>query len=173
MDGYAIQAAMRGDPHAAGVFSGVFAADTLPRTLGDKPAFIVANGQCSHMEGDHWVAIVVDSAGRGEYFDSYGRPPIVKSHRQFLNRNCARWTYNDACLQSIGSDVCGQYCVAYLLHRAHHFTLQDFIKDYFSEDTEKNDRIVTNLYNQHVKCMRHCHDYPPLRSNQTCCARKI
>jgi len=170
MDGYTIQRILLGEPHTKKIFVGVYAADTLPRRLGRAPALLVANTHCSHLPGEHWVAFYIDCHRRGEYFDSYGRPPVVKSHRDFLQRNCTTWKFNTMCLQSVGSTVCGHYSVTYLLHRAHNFTLVEFVNDFFSGDTEKNDCIVLDLLKNYTKRSKYCHNYPPV--NETCCARR-
>jgi len=54
-------------------FDGVFAADRLP----NDPCLLVCNTDPSYRLGEHCVAIYVDDEGRyGEYFDSFGRPPV-------------------------------------------------------------------------------------------------
>ena len=168
MDGYAIQAMLQGDPHAEPVYKGVFAADTLPRRIEKYPAILVANTDCSHLPGTHWVAMAIDCHGRGIFFDSYGRSPTVPSHRQFMQRNCTTWKSSPARLQSIGTTVCGHYCVTFLLHWAHRFTLHNFL-DFFTSDTEKNDRTVVELMKSYTRRgKKYCHDFPAV--NQSCCA---
>jgi len=54
-------------------FDGVFAADRLP----NEPRLLVCNIDPSYRPGEYWVVIYVDDKGRyGEYFDSFGRPPL-------------------------------------------------------------------------------------------------
>ena len=43
---------------------------------------------------------------RGEYFCSYGLPPL---HAAFTNKHCSECTHNTKILQSPLSNVCGQY----------------------------------------------------------------
>jgi hypothetical protein len=57
---------VRGDDACCGIFQGVFSAGTLP----EKPRLLVGNTDPSDKSGNHWVTIFVDSAGRGDYFDS-------------------------------------------------------------------------------------------------------
>jgi hypothetical protein len=54
-----------------GVFQGVFSANTLLQ----QPRPLVCNTDESTKLGQHWIAIYVDTNGRGEYFDSFGREP--------------------------------------------------------------------------------------------------
>ena len=56
------------------VFMGVFPSDKLPRFI-PRPALFVCNTDASHLPGQHWIAIFVDSDGRGEFMDSFGREP--------------------------------------------------------------------------------------------------
>lgn len=86
MDGLTLAALMKKDKHVSPLFEGVFAADTLPRTLHKRPALIICNTDPIALPGQHWVACYVDKDGHGEYWDSYGGKPFVKQHRAFLNR---------------------------------------------------------------------------------------
>ena len=169
--GYEIHAVMSGDTHSARHYIGTFAADTLPR-YAPRPSLIVMNNLASHTAGEHWLAATIDAQGRGEFFDSYGRPPLVKNHREFMNRNCTRWDYNETCLQSIGSDVCGQYCVMYLLHRAHGINLSDYVQSYFSNDTIKNDEIVSAMFERYTVKNPLCETLSLSCHNQKCYPRR-
>ena len=62
--------------------------------------------------GEHWIALYLDADGRGDYFCSYGLPPRHAAFRTFMNKHCSEWTHNSKRLQSLLSNVCGQYCVA-------------------------------------------------------------
>jgi len=52
-------------------FQGVYSIDTLP----PKPKLLVCNTDPSTKPGRHWISIYVSEDERGEYFDSFGRPP--------------------------------------------------------------------------------------------------
>lgn len=172
MNGYAIESAMRSDAHVKTQYIGTFAADTLPRHVHALPALLIVNNQKNTQEGEHWLAIAIDNKRHGIFFDTYGRAPFVRSHRNFLNRNCTRWTYNTKCLQSIGTDVCGQYCITFLMHQAHGVRLKDFLKTYFTDDTLANDITVSELFDHYTKCTKLCEDFASSVSNQKACARK-
>lgn len=171
MNGYEIHAFMRNDPHTARHYIGTFAADTLPR-YAPHPSFLVMNNLPSYTPGEHWLAAVLDEHGHGQYFDSYGRSPVVKEHRDFMNRNCTRWNYNETCLQSYGSDVCGHHCLMYLLHRAHGITLTDYIQSYFSHDVQKNDEIVSVMFQRYTKKNPLCEFLSLSCHKQKCFPRK-
>ena len=171
MDGLTLDALMRKDRHVAPLFEGVYAADTLPHRLHKKPALIIANTDPISKPGQHWIAIYVDEHGVGEYFDSYGMPPIVRQHRTFLNKICKQWTINTKSLQAIDSNVCGQYCVLYLIHKAHGYSLHSFIKKLFTSNPQKNDHTVRTLfkrmYGHSCTCV-----LPSDAHTQTSCERK-
>ena len=89
------------------VFMGVFLSDKLPRFI-TKPTLLVCNTDVSYLPGEHWIAIFIDSNGRGEFFDSFGREP-GEPFFSFMNEQCRFWIYNDRQLQSVISSVCGHY----------------------------------------------------------------
>lgn len=173
MNGYEIESAIRADRHVAAQYHGTYAADTLPRHISKLPALLVVNSRPNNHPGEHWLAIAIDKDAVGEYFDSYGRPPVVKSHEDFLHRNCRRWRYNHTLLQDIGSDVCGQYCVTYLIHKAHHISAADFVKAYFSKDCQKNDCIVEAMFKRYSKRTKLCQDLLLTCNKQKCCPRRV
>ena len=76
-------------------FDGVFSADNLP----EEPRLLVVNTDPASQPGRHWVCICVEN-GRGEYFDSFGLPPIAHFER-YLNKHCSLWTFNQRQLQSV------------------------------------------------------------------------
>ena len=90
---------------------GVYAADTIPTTF-KRPAAFIANTDEQHKPGTHWICFYIPKSGRIEYFDSYGFPPIVDGHIDFLKRQ--RFKYNKLGIQTLTSNVCG-HCV-FLAH---------------------------------------------------------
>ena len=124
-------------------FSGVYASDQLPSRC-DPPVALVANLDPSRREGSHWVAIYIDEDGVGDYFDSYGLRPGDGNFVRFFQRNCTRWSWNQNDLQSLGSSVCGHYCIWFLGRRAEGYTMQDICNE-FTTDTRKNDAYVRKM----------------------------
>jgi len=117
-------------------FQGVFSVDTLP----PRPRLLVCNTEPSSKSGEHWIAINVDErTGRGEYFDSFGRPP-PGVFRDYLNRHCIAWIYNRKQLQSVVSSFCGYYCCFYCLCK-YKLDLPKIVAC-FTNDTGFNDYIV-------------------------------
>jgi len=171
MDGLTIESLMRKDNHVSPLFEGVFASDTLPRRLHKKPALLIANTDPISKPGQHWVAFYIGKHGEGEFWDSYGLPPLVSQHKTFLNRLCKKWTYNHMSLQALDSQVCGEYCVLYLVHRAHGYTLHSFLKKYFGSQREKNDQTVRQLFKRMFGHKKNC-VLPSHKPVQTASTRK-
>ena len=88
--------------------------DGLPTMIDAFPFAFVCNTHDGDKPGQHWIALYVDADRRGEYFCSYGLPPLHGAFRVFLNEHCSEWSHNAKRLQSPLSNVCGQYCIAYL-----------------------------------------------------------
>jgi hypothetical protein len=119
-----------------GIFQGVYSIDTLP----DEPRLLVCNTDPARKPGRHWVAIYVDSRGRGEFFDSFGRKPF-DLFQNYMNEHCVDWTFNAKQLQSVVSDYCGFYCCFYCMLRCRGFDLTRIV-NLFTKDTGFNDSIV-------------------------------
>lgn len=131
-----IERFLQADTICRGVFQGVFSADTLPR----KPRLLVCNTDESSKPGLHWIAIHVDTYGRGEYFDSFGRAP-EKHFEDYMNKNCIRWTFNRKQLQSIISSFCGYYCCMFCMLSCRRVDMTNIVK-MFTTDTAFNDSIA-------------------------------
>jgi len=117
-------------------FQGVFSVDTLP----SHPRLLVCNTEPSSKPGEHWIAIYVDErTGRGEYFDSFGRPPRG-DFEDYMNRHCTAWIYNRKQLQSVVSSFCGYYCCFYCMCK-YKLDLPKIVAC-FTNDTGFNDYIV-------------------------------
>lgn len=137
MDTRDIERFINRDRVCRATFQGVFSSDTLPR----NPRLLICNTDPSSEPGQHWIAIHVDEYGRGEYFDSFGRPPSF-NFRRYMDTHCGhRWTYNKRQLQSIISSFCGYYCCFYCLLRSRGVNMNRML-NHFTNDTAFNDFIV-------------------------------
>lgn len=172
MDGLTIESIMRHDPHTAHMFEGVFAADTLPRRPHRNPALIVVNTDPIAKPGSHWQAIHIDEHGKGEFFCSYGLPPFIHHHRKFLDRVCKIWHYNPISLQAFDSTVCGHYCLLYLIHKAHGYSLSNFVNMYFDGNEEKNDAVVKYIVDRYTRDHTFCEDFIVNSNMQSCTQRR-
>ena len=141
MDTTRIERLLQRDPYTRDVFVGVYALDRLPRRIKQHPSAYVCNTHPHTEDGEHWVVIYVDESGQGEYFDSYGLPPLHKRFLNFLNAHCTSWTFNDKQLQGLTSHVCGHYCVFYLLQRCRGQSMNTIVH-MFGKIVEDNDVLV-------------------------------
>lgn len=171
MDGNTLEIVLRKDPHASPLFEGVFASDTLPRKIHKKPALLIVNTDPIAKPGAHWQALYIGCDGRGEHFCSYGLGPYVPSIRKFMDRHCKIWNKNTTDLQGIDSDVCGQYCVMYLLYKAHGYTLKDFLSR-FSDNCTANDDFVNRMFHRYTKNVMLCDEMPVKKYQRSCQKRK-
>nr|CAD7398462.1 unnamed protein product [Timema poppensis] len=127
MDTHTIRRALKTNLWFLSVQSGVFPADQLPARIA-RPAALVINNTDPHTKsGMHWVAIVIDKNGVGEYFDSYGFPRLINSHLAFIRKNTFRTSHSTLQLQSIALDVCGHYCLMHLLYHAQIIPMKTFL----------------------------------------------
>ena len=127
-------------------FTGVYSRDTLPERI-SLPMGVIINTDESNKPGEHWVAIHIDESGIGEYFDSYGLPPMHREFWEFLLEHApGGFFYNNIPLQCSVCVTCGEFCVAYLKLRLRGHTYCDFIS-LFSRNTLKNDSLVKRYFN--------------------------
>jgi hypothetical protein len=118
------------------LFLGVYSSDQLPT---HRHGLFISNTDPSHLPGTHWVAIYTDGE-RGEYFDSFGRPP-TKTFKDYMNSRCRHWTFNDKQLQSVASYFCGHYCIYFCVLRSFNINMRRIVNN-FTNDTGFNDVLV-------------------------------
>ncbi len=135
-------------------FCGVFPSNKLPQTVDRYPCGFVANTDPSNKLGTHWVVFYFPTEEKGEFFDSYGQAPNFyrDSFGDFLNKHCNEWDFSNRKLQSAWSDVCGQYCIFYLSHRARGYSMRQIVQ-LFNDNTMLNDAKVSKFVNNHFKVM--------------------
>ena len=128
--------------HVSG-FKGVYPCDLLPTEARGLAGFIV-NTDPHYMEGAHWVAVLILQDGKGEYFDSFGRPPQIEIDR-FLMRNCPKgYSIVTVPLQSRSQDstVCGNYTLLYLAMRLKGYSTHSFLSLFTRHNTQINDALI-------------------------------
>lgn len=145
-----ILTALKNDPVTANKFCGVFPSDQLPEHIETFPCGIVANTDPSGEPGTHWITFYLSSRHKAEFFDSFGKPPEYyhKSFKHFLDDYDLN--FNNRKLQSIWTDVCGQYCMFYLSHRARGHSMSKIV-NMFSNNTMSNDSKVFKFVSKHFK----------------------
>ena len=109
-------------------FLGVFASDrlpSLPAIRAFSPCCYVANTEQTGWGGAHWVAFFHPTAGKLEFFDSFGKLP--KEFGYDIPRSI-QIQQNKIQVQGRRSEVCGQLCVYFLYHRSHGTPTQSIIR---------------------------------------------
>ena len=114
----------------------------------EKPVFpstYVINSDPSNEPGEHWIAVYFDKRGGGEYFDSYGLAPAFVGLESYMDTySLAGWIYKRKTLQALFSNVCGHYCVYYILFHCCGVLLHVIVSDFTSNLTE-NDRSISHF----------------------------
>lgn len=106
---------------------------------------IVVNTDPDYLPGEHWTAIYITDSGVGYFFDSFGRSPQIEIMR-FIKRNTRLWFYNTRVIQDVFSDVCGKYCVLFLLNFMFNNSTHSFLR-LFTKDCKNNDLVCKRLFN--------------------------
>jgi hypothetical protein len=114
-------------------FNGIFARDDIPKAL--KKGCYILNYDSERGEGTHWCAIRMETPKTGEYFSSFGDPPL----KYFYDKKM-KMTYNDVQNQSFESSMCGQFCVIYLLLRQNGASMEDICVKLFRHNNEAERR---------------------------------
>jgi hypothetical protein len=126
-------------------FKGVFPCDQLPYDA-NLPINIIANTDPANLPGEHWICISIKKNGRGQYFDSFGLPPLKEEFFNFLERKCTKgWSYNKVALQNLNSQTCGHYCVLYVIFKCQDLSYKNFISK-FNSNTLENDKRMLAIF---------------------------
>jgi len=126
-------------------FQGVYPVDLLPSTL-IKPSIILINLNKHYMPGSHWVAICFSDSGCTKYFESYGLPSFKYEIMAYLQRHSISWTFNRHRLQGLTSNVCGNYCCLYTLHRARGISMMSFVNVFYLLATPATIKVLCTCF---------------------------
>lgn len=122
-------------------YKGTFSLNNHP-TIQNYPSCFVVNTQTSNLSGQHWFAIWVSNNRNGEVFDSYGVIPPTRT-QLWMNTHCNIWTFNKTLYQNLFSDLCGAYCIYFIVNRLYKNSMKDVLKPL---DNAKNpDEVVKNF----------------------------
>jgi len=136
-------------------FIGVYPANRLPHTVRTRPALLVANLQEDFLPGSHWVAFYLPEFVNGvEYFDCLGEAPHNSYFNRFIARHGGLIPFNNRPLQSIFSDVCGEFCCIYNYYRSVGLSFRNIV-NMFGKNRSSNDLRVIQLFNTQFTCNIH------------------
>lgn len=115
------------DPVSARYFEGVFPSDKIP-TIRKFPCALVLNTDKHDEKGTHWLAVYIQDKRTIEFFDSFGLPPEVYGEdiTRFIKRYY-RIQCNKIPVQSVTSNVCGQYCIYFIVKRCQGLCMKSII----------------------------------------------
>jgi hypothetical protein len=148
----------------AGIFKGVFALNQAPwvYTL-DYPFGLVLNTKALGHEGDHWFAIYGSKSDEPvEIFDTRGGQiwsDYINSVVSLLSPRTV--ICNSYPLQSPCSNVCGEYCIAFLYCRITGTHFDEFLSAFHSTDFLKNDSRVYDFVHARFDILRDVVPFTP------------
>jgi hypothetical protein len=126
-------------------FLGTFAIDLVPKVI--KSGFLIVNTLKSNEVGEgHWVALYISGNKLpNEYFDSYAFPVFDK---RLINLLKSKYKRLKVRLQAINSDVCGQYCLFFIYHKARGVSYSELVKIFKENNSKFNDNIVRKFFRE-------------------------
>ena len=103
-------------------FLGVYPANMIPASdsILQFPSCFIANIDPAFLPGTHWVAFYYETAKNLDFFDSSGHSP---SYYSFAIHSNTQINFNPFVIQSLTSDVCGEYCLFFLYFRSRNNSL--------------------------------------------------
>ena len=124
----------------------IICANELPAVIEKRPVSYVVNTDPCGQPGKHWIAFHFPERREiCEFFDSLGRTP-QHYHRRFENvliTNGPRYVYIKDRIQALDSDVCGQYCIYFVVQRHLGRTMEDICRDFLKCTHAVNDEFVS------------------------------
>ena len=148
--------ALEEDPITKKTFCGVFPCDKLPQTIDKYPCGFVANTDPSNKPGTHWIQFgsvqVMLGGTTTRFWGNILTATGLMYHwcLETIWKNTDKWKYNKRKLQSIWSDVCGDYCIFYLSHRARGYSMNKIVQ-LFDDNTMLNDAKVSHFVKTHFR----------------------
>lgn len=140
METHEINSLLQGVPS----FEGVFPRNMLPST-NHRPCSFIFNTDSSHEPGEHWNAIILLPKGYGEFFNSFGLPPLHDDVQVYMSRMCPNgFKYNHQTLQHPYSQVCGLYCADYIHTRMETNTSFRKFLGVYTSNLKLNDQLVVD-----------------------------
>src|SRR6267143_354470 len=130
-------------------FLGCFAADVLPTNLNNQvPVCFIANVDQSDENGSHWVAFCIPKIDHLEYFcplgiSFYHWPIFVNYIRNIMNFESI--VMNRKRIQSINSNLCGVFCIEFLVKRDKGISFAIIVNSYSTTNYLCNDLQTLNF----------------------------
>jgi hypothetical protein len=111
--------------------------------ISKKPLLLICNTDPAWLPGKHWVGFYFPKNGEAEFFDSFGHSPDFynQDFESFLMNNSQNGCYftNTCQLQRNGSNVCGLYCILYVLSKYKNESYKSFVEEFNPLNRQQND----------------------------------
>ena len=128
-------------------FLDVYAVDQLPyKKLRKSTWLLICNCCPAHLPGQHWIALF-KKKNRIDVFDSFGQSPSAYGIDEFLNRQKLKVVYNSTTLQSMLTDVCGEYCLYFTYHRSRGESMRTIVKRLKNLKSDRDTIVQTQAVN--------------------------
>ena len=131
------------------IYKGTYSSDKIPINEGKLPQAFIVNTARNNSPGEHWVGLIIDER-YCYFFDSFGNESlnmdILNKMKQFGFR---RYLYNTQPIQSVFSENCGYFCIAFILSYIRNVPYNVFLNN-FSTDTLSNNEICYNLIKKYI-----------------------
>lgn len=126
-------------------FIGVFAIDTIPKSMCKKTCLIF-NKDKSDSEGSHWLCLVRTFKNNYEIFDSLGTD--FHEIKPFLHFKNAVYHFNAYDFQDIRSSSCGFFSLFFLIHRMMNLdcTYFELLSEIFDVNKTTNENEVLSFF---------------------------
>lgn len=132
-----------------GNYLGTFPCDIQPDVEGLKSFSLVFNESKHDDEGSHFVC-VYSTEDKIYYFDSMGLS-LENDYIKMFVFSCGRpVVLSDVQIQSFNSNMCGFFCICFLLYMSLGMNFKNFFKC-FSSDLKLNDIIVIDFIKKMIE----------------------
>ena len=129
------------------IFMGTFPSDQIQIQKSGYPQAFIVNTEPSTSAGEHWTALIV-SDNDCLFFDSLGdEMKNIDLLERLKSLGVAQYKYNSCKIQSIFSNNCGYYCVAFILSFIRGFSYASFMNNFVSEFEQKKNYVIYLLKN--------------------------
>ena len=124
-------------------FMGCYSPDLLPSFPNPFSSSLIINTMPSNKEGEHWVALVLKKK-RCYYFDSFGVSIMNRNILRFLE-GYKKVTYSDVCIQSVNSEKCGKFCIAFVKSVRCKQSFSNFLSSFDYVNLANNDILIEKI----------------------------
>ena len=131
------------------IYKGTYSSDKIPINNRKFPQAFIVNTARNNSPGENWVGLIVDESCC-YFFDSFGNEnlnmDILNKMKQF---GFQRYLYNTRAIQSVFSENCGYFCIAFILSYIRNVPYNVFLNN-FSTNVLSNNEICYSLIQKYI-----------------------